>query len=102
MKAYADYNDLMTLTEEMISEIILDVCGSYKVSLRAIASFLIPRVSCLARIYFFQIKYKPGPESLEYEVDFSPPWKRISMLEVYVHTIKNRISYWPHLLVQNC
>ncbi len=29
----------MTLTEEMISGIVLDVCGSHKVSLRAIAAF---------------------------------------------------------------
>lgn len=29
--AYADYNDLMTLTEEMISQMVYEIHGSYKI-----------------------------------------------------------------------
>jgi len=57
--AYADYNDLMTLTEDMISKMVKDITGSYKV------------------------KHHPkGLGSDEaVEIDFTPPWKRIPMLE---------------------
>ena len=57
--AYADYNDLMTLTEDMISKLVYHICGSYK------------------------IKYHPsGPETeKEIEIDFTPPFKRISMIK---------------------
>jgi len=56
--AYADYNDLMTLTEDMISKMVLDITGNYKV------------------------KHHPkGPGTTEVvEIDFTPPWKRIPML----------------------
>jgi len=56
--AYADYNDLMTLTEDMISKMVLDITGSYKV------------------------KHHPkGLDSDEVvEIDFTPPWKRVPML----------------------
>jgi lysyl-tRNA synthetase class 2 len=56
--AYADYNDLMTLTEDMISKMVLDITGNYKV------------------------KHHPkGPGSDEVvEIDFTPPWKRVPML----------------------
>jgi lysyl-tRNA synthetase class II len=30
-QAYADYNDLMDMTEKMISGMVLNICGSYKV-----------------------------------------------------------------------
>lgn len=29
--AYADYHDLMNITEELLSEMVLNVCGSYLV-----------------------------------------------------------------------
>jgi lysyl-tRNA synthetase class 2 len=31
--AYADYNDLMKFTEEMLSQMVLNICGSYKIKL---------------------------------------------------------------------
>ena len=31
MQAYADYNDLITMTEELISRLVLSIKGSYKV-----------------------------------------------------------------------
>ena len=58
--AYADYNDLMKMTEEMISGMVKAVCGSYI------------------------IKYHvDGPEHPEkaVTVDFTPPFKRIPMIQ---------------------
>ncbi|EFA76128.1 lysine-tRNA ligase [Heterostelium album PN500] len=55
--AYADYNDLMTITEEMLARIVEDIHGSKK------------------------IKYHPdGPEGKEIEIDFTAPWRRIDMI----------------------
>ena len=31
MQAYADYNDLITMTEELISGLVLSIKGSYKI-----------------------------------------------------------------------
>lgn len=56
--AYADYNDLMDMTEELFSAMVLSIKGSYK------------------------IEYHPaGPEGPPVEIDFTPPWPRISMVE---------------------
>jgi len=55
--AYADYHDLMTITEQMLSGIVKDVIGDYK------------------------FKYHPeGPNGREFDVDFTPPFKRVSMI----------------------
>lgn len=57
--AYADYNDLMEITEKFLSGLVMSLFGSYK------------------------IKYHPdGPDHPEnvWEVDFTPPFKRISMI----------------------
>eukprot|EP00007_Cunea_sp_BSH-02190019_P006555 CAMPEP_0174242484 /NCGR_PEP_ID=MMETSP0417-20130205/28093_1 /TAXON_ID=242541 /ORGANISM="Mayorella sp, Strain BSH-02190019" /LENGTH=603 /DNA_ID=CAMNT_0015321887 /DNA_START=93 /DNA_END=1904 /DNA_ORIENTATION=+ len=55
--AYADYNDLMNMTERMLSNLVKEVTGSY------------------------QIKYHPkGPDSPPVEIDFTPPWNRISLV----------------------
>ena len=56
--AYADYNDLMKMTETLLSGIVHDLFGSYKIS------------------------YHPkGIESSEVvEIDFTPPFQRISMI----------------------
>jgi len=56
-QAYADYNDLMNMTEEMISGMVKDIHGSYKISYHA-----------------------NGPEADPVEIDFTPPWRRISMV----------------------
>ena len=61
--AYADYNDLMTLTEDMLSQMVFAIHGTHK------------------------IKYHPnGQETQEdkdniIEIDFSPPFRRISMMK---------------------
>eukprot|EP00475_Leptophrys_vorax_P017851 TRINITY_DN2440_c0_g1_i1.p1 TRINITY_DN2440_c0_g1~~TRINITY_DN2440_c0_g1_i1.p1 ORF type:complete len:582 (-),score=183.12 TRINITY_DN2440_c0_g1_i1:58-1761(-) len=54
--AYADYNDVMELTERMISGMVYDICGSYT------------------------IPYRIDDEKTV-EVNFQPPFRRISMLE---------------------
>lgn len=48
--AYADYYDLMEITEKMISGMVKEITGSYKVKING------------------------------KEVDFQPPWKRVSMV----------------------
>lgn len=58
--AYADYNDLMVLTEDMLSKMVYKIHGSHK------------------------IQYHPnGPEDKDnvIEIDFTPPFKRIPMMK---------------------
>lgn len=57
MQAYADYNDLMDLTEDMVSGMVKQIKGSYKVQYHA-----------------------DGPDKPTVEIDFTPPWRRISMV----------------------
>merc|ERR1712088_264471 len=54
--AYADYEDLMQMTEEMISAMVKMIHGSYIV------------------------EFKPDSET-NYTMDFSPPWKRLNIQE---------------------
>jgi lysyl-tRNA synthetase, class II len=56
-QAYADYEDLMVMCEELMSGLVKDITGGYK------------------------IKYSPKPGMDEVEIDFTPPFKRISMME---------------------
>ncbi|XP_011500550.1 PREDICTED: lysine--tRNA ligase isoform X2 [Ceratosolen solmsi marchali] len=63
--AYADYNDLMSITEEMISGMIKTIHGSYK------------------------IKYHPdGEDGEEVEIDFTPPFKRVLMVKTLEEVLK--------------
>ena len=56
--AYADYNDLMELTEKLISGLVKSLFGTYK------------------------IKYHlEGPDKAPVEIDFTPPFKRFSLIE---------------------
>lgn len=57
--AYADYNDTMALTEDMISKMVKQINGDYK------------------------IKFHPnGPDTEEeFIIDFTPPFKRIPMIK---------------------
>lgn len=57
MQAYADYDDLMEMTEKMISEMVMEIKGSYKIQYHG-----------------------NGPGEEPVEIDFSPPWRRISMV----------------------
>ncbi|XP_057377163.1 lysine--tRNA ligase-like isoform X1 [Daphnia carinata] len=54
--AYADYNDLMDVTEAMISGMVKEIHGTYK------------------------IPYHPeGPTGPAFEIDFTPPFRRLRM-----------------------
>ncbi|XP_029464107.1 lysine--tRNA ligase isoform X2 [Rhinatrema bivittatum] len=56
--AYADYNDLMEITEKLLSGMVKQITGSYKIA------------------------YHPeGPDGQTYEIDFTPPFRRISMVQ---------------------
>lgn len=57
-QAYADYNDLMDLTEELISGLVKEVTGGYTIQYHA-----------------------DGPDAPPTTIDFSPGWKRIPMVE---------------------
>lgn len=48
----------MDMTEKMISQMVLDIKGSYKIQYHA-----------------------EGPEKDPIEIDFTPPWRRISMVD---------------------
>lgn len=59
--AYHDYNDLMAMTEKLLSSMVLKLTGSYK------------------------IKYHPHDDDAnpdkEVEIDFTPPFRRIPMMK---------------------
>lgn len=54
---YADYYDLMTMTEDLLSSMIKDITGDYK------------------------LKYQPRDSDKEIILDFTPPFQRYDMLE---------------------
>ncbi|KAM7461572.1 hypothetical protein LguiA_029693 [Lonicera macranthoides] len=56
--AFADYNDLMELTEKMLSGMIKELTGGYKVKYHA-----------------------SGLDNEPIEIDFTPPFRRIDMIE---------------------
>lgn len=66
-KAYADYEDLMAMTEELVSGMVKKICGSYK------------------------IKYHVTAEGDPLEVDFTPPFRRISMLDGLEEVLKCKL-----------
>jgi len=66
--AYWDYNDLIEFTEQLISQMVLTIKGSYKVP------------------------YHPdGPDGRVIEIDFTPPFRRISMVSALEEKIGEKI-----------
>jgi lysyl-tRNA synthetase class 2 len=55
--AYADFNDLISVTEELLSGMVKEICGGYKV------------------------QYQPKGQETAIEIDFTPPFRRISMMD---------------------
>ncbi|KAF7489409.1 Lysine--tRNA ligase [Sarcoptes scabiei] len=56
--AYADYNDLMAMIEQLISGLVLNLYGTY------------------------EVEYHPeGPENPSVVINFKPPFKRLNMME---------------------
>jgi len=66
-QAYADYEDLMNMTEEMLSEMVKEITGGYT------------------------IQYSPKPGMPEIEIDFTPPFKRISMMDGLEEAMKVKL-----------
>ena len=64
--AYADYYDLMAITEELLSGMVLEINGSHI------------------------LKYV-NDKSEEVQIDFSPPFKRISMINFIEETIQKKL-----------
>jgi len=65
--AYADYHDLMEMTEDMLSKMVYSIHGSYKIA------------------------YNPdGPENKDnvIEIDFTPPFKRMPMMKSLQEVLK--------------
>ncbi|XP_043275690.1 lysine--tRNA ligase isoform X2 [Venturia canescens] len=66
--AYADYHDLMTITENMIAGMVKSIHGNYKIT------------------------YHPdGPEGEPVEIDFTPPFKRVQMMETLEEKLKVKL-----------
>lgn len=66
--AYADYNDLMSITEDMISGMVKTIHGDYKIT------------------------YHPdGPDGEEVVIDFTPPFKRVSMMKTLEEVLKVKL-----------
>ncbi|CAF0739629.1 unnamed protein product [Didymodactylos carnosus] len=56
--AYADYNDLMDITEKLLSGLVKQLFGTYKISY-----------------------HMDGPDKPPVEIDFTPPFKRLSLIQ---------------------
>jgi len=67
--AYADYNDLIEMTEKMISEMVLSIHGTYK------------------------IWYHRQGDAEATLVDFTPPFKRISMISELERILDAKIPF---------
>jgi lysyl-tRNA synthetase class 2 len=71
--AYADYNDLMDMTEKLISGMVQEILGTQKI------------------VYHF-VPDPEHPEKKEHvEIDFTPPWRRIRMLPALEEILKVKI-----------
>uniref|UniRef100_A0A1I7ZFP6 lysine--tRNA ligase n=1 Tax=Steinernema glaseri TaxID=37863 RepID=A0A1I7ZFP6_9BILA len=67
--AYADYEDLMKLTEDLLSKMVYSIHGTYK------------------------IQYHPkGPgDDTVYDIDFTPPFKRVDMIKGLEEALKVKL-----------
>ena len=77
--AYWDYNDLMNITEEMVSGLVYQIKGSYKVKYHPNAEH-----GGYVESEHDEKKNDENKDSKENEVielDFTPPWPRFNMIE---------------------
>ncbi|CDR96019.1 lysyl-tRNA synthetase, putative [Babesia bigemina] len=76
--AYADYNDLIELTEDYLSSLVLEIHGGYT------------------------FPYHPeGPEGPEIILDFKPPFERISLIDTLEREIGTTFTP-PYNSEENC
>jgi len=66
--AYADYNDVIQLTENMLSGMVKHITGSYQIK--------------------YHPKGKDEENSEEVTIDFTPPFKRIRMMDALAERLK--------------
>lgn len=67
-QAYADYNDLMQMTEELVSSLVKSITGGYKI-----------------------IYHPEGPDGREVSIDFTPPFRRIPMVAGLEEALKEKL-----------
>jgi len=68
--AYADYNDIMDMTEKLFSDMVLAIKGSYV------------------------FEYHPeGPDGKTMTIDFTPPFRRIDMVEGLEEALSVKFPY---------
>jgi lysyl-tRNA synthetase class 2 len=79
--AYADYNDLMDMTEELVSKMVLEIKKSYKITFHPSDGG----------------EGGEGKERKSIEIDFTPPFRRINMFEELEKILKVKLPE-PHLL----
>ena len=70
--AYADYNDLMKMTEELFSGMVKAITGSYKISIQK------------------------EVDSDPIEIDFTPPFRRIPMVQEIEKVTNTKIPLGNH------
>jgi len=71
--AYADYHDIMNMTEELISGMVKNITGSMKIT-------------------YDTYPDKTNPDkAVPIEIDFSPPWRRIRMIPDLEEILKDKI-----------
>lgn len=70
--AYLDYSDLMTMTEEMLSAMVKSITGGYKIT--------------------YHPDGKEGPDPRKVEIDFTPPFKRVSMVSEVQTRLRQKLN----------
>lgn len=66
--AYADYNDLMTLTEQLLSQMVIEITGSSKIE--------------------YHPRDDPNDMDRVITIDFTPPFRRIPMMAGLAEALK--------------
>merc|ERR1711970_772069 len=82
--AYADYHDLIDITEKLLAGMVKQIFGSYKVTF-----------------------HPDGPEGETKEIDFTPPFKRLRMFlewlyQALTHCTQRRQGYiWTGFVLRS-